>query len=155
LTKTSTIFDTPTLFVDTWGWLVLADVAEPAHTEVRQLRKRYGTLRVPWVTTDYVLDETITRVFARAPFQKAEAFCSRLLEAARKGTVAIESITPRRFRAAYALRLRYRDKPRISFTDLTSFAVMRELGIQHVLTRDLHFQQSQMGFITLPFPTSR
>ena len=107
------------------------------------------------MTSDYVLDETITRLFSRRPFHEAATFCSALLRASDQGTLTIEPITGQRFRAAYELRLRYQDKPKISFTDLTRFVVMRELRIQHVLTRDTHFQQTQMGFITLPLPTSR
>ena len=48
---------------------------------------------------------------------------------------------------ARAIFFRYRDKD-FSFTDCTSFAVMRELKIHEVLTTDRHFVQ--MGFTTLP-----
>ena len=44
----------------------------------------------------------------------------------------------------------YRDKPAISFPDLTSFVVMRELGIRNVLTADSHFAQVQLGFRRVP-----
>jgi predicted nucleic acid-binding protein len=64
--------------------------------------------------------------------------------------LAVESIAANRFRKAYALRLRYRDKPRISFTDLTSFVVMQELGIRRVLTQDAHFVQAHLGFQVVP-----
>ena len=58
--------------------------------------------------------------------------------------------TAKRFSDAWRLRLRYSHKPRISFTDLTSFVVMRELGLQHVLTGDAHFEQVGLGFVRLP-----
>ena len=58
-------------------------------------------------------------------------------------------LTPERFSAAWRLRLRYHDKPRISFTDLTSFVVMRELRLQRVLTGDAHFEQVGLGFVRL------
>jgi predicted nucleic acid-binding protein len=103
-----------------------------------------------WVTSDYVLDETITRLFARRPFALAERFCDGVLRAGSIGTVQVERIDRRRFDAAYALRRKYRDKPRISFTDFTSFIVMQELGITHALTGDAHFQQVGLGFMTLP-----
>ena len=48
------------------------------------------------------------------------------------------------------MRLRYRDKPDISFTDFTSFVVMRELGLRDVLTADAHFAQAHLGFRRLP-----
>lgn len=142
--------DLPRLFVDTWGWLSLEDSREPAYEEVAQVRRRYALRRNAWVTTDFVLDETITRLFVRRPFDEAGKFCHGLFEAEMQGSLTVEPISPERFQKAYALRLRYRDKPRISFTDLTSFVVMRELGIRHVLTGDLHFKQVHMGFHILP-----
>jgi len=51
-----------------------------------------------------------------------------------------------RFKLAQALRIRYHDKPAISFTDLTSMVVMREFGIGKILTEDNHFAQVGLGF---------
>jgi predicted nucleic acid-binding protein len=148
--KKSTASETPNLFVDTWGWLALEDAAEPAHEQVRLLRARYARRGGLWVTTDYVLDETITRLFARRPFAEAARFCDGVFKARKLGLLTVERVTEERFEKAYQLRLRFRDKPRISFTDLTSFAVMQELKIVHVLTQDSHFLQGQLGFQTLP-----
>jgi predicted nucleic acid-binding protein len=147
--KPSTAIERPLLFVDTWGWIVLADAGDPRHDEVVALRRRHtegGIL----VTTDYVLDETFTRLFGGSPFAEAERFCSAVLRARDTGMVRVEPVTPERFARAYRMRLRYRDKPRISFTDLTSFVVMSELGIRDVLTADAHFAAVQLGFRTTP-----
>jgi len=64
--------------------------------------------------------------------------------------IEVEHVTRERFSRAWRLRLRYREKPRISFTDLTSFVIMRELGLRHVLTGDAHFQQVGLGFVRVP-----
>ena len=146
--KPFTGFEPPRLFIDTWGWLSLEDRNDPAHGEVLNIRR--SALPGFWITTDYVLDETVTRLFSRRPFPEAAEFCAELFRAAESGWLQVEPVTPERFRAAYQLRLRYRDKPRISFTDLTSFVVMRELGIRHVLTADAHFEQAHLGFRKLP-----
>jgi predicted nucleic acid-binding protein len=103
-----------------------------------------------WVTTDYVLDETMKRLFSAAPFAKARLFFEGLFEASRQGLLDIEHVTPERFIRAWRLRLRYHDKPRISFTDLTSFVVMRELGLREALTADAHFEQVGMGLVRVP-----
>jgi uncharacterized protein len=137
------------LFIDTWGWLALADSRDPAHKQaVSERRSHAGAGAL--VTSDYVLDETITRLFSACPYSVARKFCGAILEAASSGSLHLERITPERFDAAYRLRLRYRDKPRISFTDLTSFVVMRELDIRNVLTADRHFAQVHLGFRCLP-----
>lgn len=140
---------TEPLFVDTWGWLVLANDRDPAFDAVAELRRQYAE-NGQWVTSDYVLDETITRLFAATPFRQAETFCKAIFETQKAGVLGIEPIHTKRFDEAYRLRLRYRDKPRISFTDLTSFVVMRELGIRHVLTADAHFRHAGLGFETIP-----
>ena len=147
--KRSTGSERHLLFVDTWGWIVLADAKDPAHEETVALRRRHSERGI-LVTSDYVLDETITRVFAAGPFIQAEAFCTGILESSRAGILRIEGITPERFQQAYRWRLRFRDKPRISFTDLTTFVVMKELGITDVLTADTHFEQVRLGFRRLP-----
>jgi predicted nucleic acid-binding protein len=138
------------VFVDTWAWLALANLRDPAFEAVSRLRASATGQAGAWVTTDFVLDETVTRLFALAPFAEARRFTEGIFEASRRGLVDIEQVTPERFSRAWRLRLRYRDKPRISFTDLTSFVVMRELGLRHALTGDAHFEQVGMGFVRLP-----
>lgn len=137
------------LFIDTWGWLVLADANDPAHQDAVRVRRSHagsGSL----VTSDYVLDETITRLFSRSTFELARTFCERILAAQTVGLLSIENITPDRFHNAWKLRIRYRDKPQISFTDLTSFVVMQELRVHQVLTADSHFTKVRLGFRILP-----
>lgn len=117
------------LFIDTWGWLTLRDRREIRHKEVKalyhNLRKQKGRI----FTTDYVLDETFTLLFRRLPFAQARESLEMLDEAIQEGYLQLERITPERFERAKALRLKFQDKPRISFTDLTSMVVMDELGI--------------------------
>ena len=63
---------------------------------------------------------------------------------------AAQTMPPERYmELARSIFVRYRDKD-FSFTDCTSFAVMRQLRLTEVLTLDDHF--SQMGFTVLPRP---
>lgn len=59
-------------------------------------------------------------------------------------------ITEERFGMAKDLRLKFQDKPLISFTDLTSMVIMNERKISDILTEDDHFLQVGMGFRKLP-----
>jgi predicted nucleic acid-binding protein len=63
-----------------------------------------------------------------------------------------ERIDSDRFEKARQVFFRYRDKD-FSFTDCTSFVVMRERSLTHALTTDRHFRQ--MGFHMLPGPRGR
>jgi predicted nucleic acid-binding protein len=135
------------LFVDTWGWLVLADRGEREHQQVTSFyaerTRRIGLI----VTSDFVLNELFTIMFSRISFEAASRFADSVL---RSPFITIERITPERFQKAWELRLKFSDKPRISFTDLTSMAAMNELGISDVLTADKHFAQVGMNFRLLP-----
>jgi len=138
------------LFIDTWAWLVLANDKDPSYTSVLDLRMHSTRHNVLWMTTDYVLDEALTRLFASTHFNKAVKFVDGIFQAQKIGSLVIEPIDPQRFDNAWKLRLRYKDKPKISFTDLTSFVVMRENHIRRVVTAGAHFAQIGLGFQIVP-----
>jgi uncharacterized protein len=135
------------LFVDTWGWLVLADRAEPEHQQVTSFYAERTRRTGQIFTSDFVLDELFTILFSRLPFESASRFADGVL---RSPFIMIERITPERFQKAWDLRLKFADKPRISFTDFSSMATMTDLGISDVLTGDKHFAQVGMNFRLLP-----
>lgn len=88
------------LFVDTWAWLVLANDRDPAFGSVSRMRASMAGQPNAWVTTDYVLDETMTRLFARAPFAGARRFTEGIFEVSRRGLLDIEHLTAERFSRA-------------------------------------------------------
>ncbi|MBW1959611.1 MAG: PIN domain-containing protein [Deltaproteobacteria bacterium] len=138
------------LFIDTWGWLALRDRKESRHQEVKdfyiQFRRQKGII----YTSDYVLDETITLLFRRLPFKTAKESLENINKAIKEGYLQVEWVTPERFEKAKGRRIKYRDKPKISFTDLTSMVVMKELGIKDIITGDEHFEHIQMDFQIVP-----
>lgn len=135
------------LFVDTWGWLALEDRLERFHESTvkcfSDVRSRSGQI----LTSNFVLDETITRLFRRRPFEEATRFTSGILSSP---FVRVELVTEPRFRQAFALRQRFADKPKISFTDFTTMVIMTELKVTKILTADSHFSQAALGFQILP-----
>ncbi len=102
------------------------------------------------VTSDYVLDETLTLVFRRRPFADGWRFAQGIMSNAARRSLVIETVSPERFRTALELRRRYADKPKISFTDLTTIAIMQELAVQDILTADADFCRVGLDFRTLP-----
>lgn len=134
------------VFIDTWGWIAMGYRKEPRHKEVRELRARH----IPVYTSDYILDEVITLLFRRESFKEAVQFFQAILDSANQGYLSLVRITPEYFAEAWDLRRRFTDKPLISFTDLSSIVVMRDLQIMQVLTEDEHFLKVGMGFQLLP-----
>ena len=138
------------IFVDTWGWLTLRDRREARHGEVDRFYRAVRRRRDRVYTSDYVLDETITLLFRRLPSARAEESLQYIQQAIANGYLRLEWMTPQRFEKAIELRYRFQDKPRISFTDLTSMVVMSEQGIEEILTEDDHFLHVGMGFRKVP-----
>jgi len=138
------------VFIDTWGWVVIHNKREPRHSEVDALYRKCRLNGGSIYTTDYVLDETFTLLFRRLPLSLAEESVLLLDEAIRQGYLNLEWVSPERFEEAKELRSRFRDKPKISFTDLTLMVVMKELGVTSILTDDDDFTQVGMGFEKMP-----
>ena len=96
------------------------------------------------MTSDYVVDETLTTIRFRLGLDAAEAWWDQIDGSSR---LRIEVVDETRAERARSLFFRYRDKD-FSFTDCSSFAIMRELRIRRALTLDHHFRQ--MGFEVVP-----
>jgi predicted nucleic acid-binding protein len=135
------------LFIDTWGWLVLEDSREPLHQAASSAYSEAAKTGGNIFTTNFIFDETISLLFRRRPFEEVARFTRGLLKSP---FIEIEEITQTRFRKAFDLRLAFRDKPDISFTDLTTMIVATELNVTDILTCDRHFIQAGLGFRLLP-----
>jgi uncharacterized protein len=135
------------LLIDTWGWLVLEDSRDPSHQAASRTYAEAVRTSGDVFTTNFVLDETISLLFRRRPFEEVARFMRGLLTSP---SIGIEEITPARFRKAFDLRLMFRDKPDISFTDLTTMIVAQDLKVTDILTGDRHFIQAGLGFRLLP-----
>lgn len=109
----------PKLFVDTWGWLNLHDRRESQHQQVVEFYTVFCSQKGVIYTTDYVLDETFTLFFKRLYPDLAKRSMELLIQAFTEDDFNVIWITPERFAQTQALRVKFLDQPRISFTDLT------------------------------------
>jgi len=137
------------LFVDTAGWVACADSADPDHARSCAARDAALEAGQIFITTDFVVDETLTLVRFRLGLDAAEAWWQQIDRSAR---LRWERVDSSRFEKARGLFIQYSDKD-FSFTDCTSFAVMREMRLTRALTTDRHFRQ--MGFQVVPAPRGR
>ena len=132
------------LFVDTAGWMALADAGDQAHTGARQTRDAHLLDGGILVTTDYVANETLTLIRMRLGLQAAARWWAQIDASTR---IQWEWIDPARADKARKWFFGWTDKA-FSFTDCTSFVVMDELRLRRALTTDRHFRQA--GFESLP-----
>jgi uncharacterized protein len=138
------------IFVDTWDWLVIHNKREPKHDLVSTFYRKFREGGGIFYSTDYIFDETLTLLFRRLPFPLANKSMALLNKAVGQGYLKQEWITPKRVKEAKDLRLKFQDKPDISFTDLTTMVVMKELDLKAILTADDHFIKIGLGFERVP-----
>jgi uncharacterized protein len=131
------------VFADTSGLYALVDKRDTHHRAARDMVQRLVRTGRKLVVTDYIIDETVTLARARSGAHVA----LRVLDLIdRSGGIRIEWIGPARFEAAKLFVRRHADHE-YSFTDCSSFVVMRELQLREALTSDGHFPQA--GFEAL------
>jgi len=122
------------IFVDTGAWyaVFVSDDADHA-AAARWIAANRG----PLLTTDYVIDETLTLMRARGQHDVALDFGTQAFA----GTLAaVHYLTPADVAAAWAVFRRFADKD-WSFTDCTSKVVVESLGIAAAFSFDQHFRQ--------------
>lgn len=130
----------PKVLIDTSGFYALLVNGDskhgPARAAVEGMRES-GTVAC---TSDYIVDETATLLKARGLGHLNRSFFDML---ERTEALALCFVDEERFEQSRAYFLRHADHS-YSFTDCTSFVLMRELGVRRALTKDGHF--SEAGF---------
>ena len=122
----------------------MADAADPAHQASRRERDSCLQSGGVLVSTDYVIDETLTLIRVRLGLRAAAEWWAQIDASSR---IRWERIDASRAEKARTRFFEWTDKD-FSFTDCTSIVVMEELGLAEALTTDRHF--SQAGFETVP-----
>ena len=137
------------IFVDTGAWIAVTDASDQYH---RQAVKMYSLLkkqRERFVTTDYVIDETVTRLRYDAGHPSALRYLDLLIQAQEKGTLRIVYNTEAIFQEAITVFRRY-DTIDASLTDCVSFVVCQQLEIPYAFSFDKHFPIMGISLYALP-----
>jgi predicted nucleic acid-binding protein len=135
------------VFVDTSGLYALVDRKDAHHPAARTVVERQLRYGRRLLVTDYVVAETVNLANARS----GTGVAIRVLDLLEQSVgIRIEWIGMARFDMTKAFFRKHADHA-YSFTDCTSFVVMRELKLSQALTSDRHFTQA--GFEAL-LPTT-
>lgn len=133
------------VFADTSALYAFVDKNDANHVVAREAVTRLARAGRRIVATDYIITEAINLANARG----GAAVAIRVLDLIEQSAgIRVEWIGVDRFDAAKAFFRRHSDHG-YSFTDCTSFVVMRELRLTEALTTDHHFVEA--GFLS-PIP---
>jgi uncharacterized protein len=77
------------IFVDTGAWIALTDTSDQYHLKARRIYAELKRKRPRFLTTEYVVDETITRLRYDADHPTALRCLALLFQAEKAGTLQI------------------------------------------------------------------
>ena len=132
------------VFADTSGFIALEDAADQNHMQARSFQQLARQENIRLVTTNYVLAEAYTWIRLHLGHKQAVNF-GKTIQASKLVTVIRVDVSQEQ--EAWTIFVRHADKT-YSYTDCTSFAVMKQLSLDRAFAFDRHF--SQFGFQLVP-----
>jgi predicted nucleic acid-binding protein len=135
------------IFVDTSAFLAIVNEKDNNHIAAKTFLEGIKNDKVKVkkiITSDYIIDETLTRIRYSVGHKEAvkwgkDILASRVVEKIEVGKEIFE--------LAWEIFESYEDK-KLSFTDCTSFALMKKRDVEKVFSFDKDFKN--MGFILMP-----
>jgi predicted nucleic acid-binding protein len=126
------------VFADTSALVALFYEKDENHGRAEALLRKVMETKTFLVITDYVLDECVTGILSNAGHEAAVRAGEYLLNSRIIEQVWLDQ--PAKLRAWEYFKKH--DDKRYSFTDCTSFVLMREMKITKYLSFDGHFKQA-------------
>lgn len=135
--------DSKLVFVDSSYFKALIDTKDEFYQDAAVTWKYLYTSDHKLLTTNFILDESLTLIRRRCGLEAIYEFRKNL--AIDWSVINIIRIMERDETNAWEWFLK--DWSDLSFTDCVSFAVMKRLGLTHVATFDQHFQRAGFKMI--------
>lgn len=131
------------VFVDTSAWLALINESDADHTKAKAIRDKLLQVKKRFFVTNYIIVEIANSLCKVRWRSRAIKLINAIRETEHIEVVEIDKELSEEAWEMYSTRT---DKE-WSFTDCTSFVVMKKYGIRDAFTNDHHFEQS--GFEVL------
>lgn len=135
------------ILFDTSAWAAISDNKDRHHASALNFIKKING-KYKLITTNYVLDETYTLLLMNAGYQTTIAFKQRIDIMVASQVLEIVWIDDAIANQSWQIFAKFNIDKEWSFTDCTSYAVMKQLNIAEAFTLDHHFVQ--MGFVKQP-----
>ncbi len=141
-----------TVLVDTGAWIALLSRTDQYAVVARERYEQLSAERVQLVTTNYIVDETATRLRYDAGLDAALGYRGMLTKSVAANRLRLAWIDERLENAGWKLLEQYRDVD-LSLTDATTGAVAKRSKIDEIFGFDADFEA--MGLLVLPGPGRR
>ena len=128
------------IFVDTSAWYAFIDKNDPDHIYAKGF---YGNNTIPFITTNFIFDETVTLIMSRLGWDVAATFGESLKKSNFANIVPVAGTDEER---AWQIFMKYRNIG-FSYTDCTSFALMERLKIDTAFTFNEHFKTMRFKIV--------
>lgn len=132
------------VFVDTGAWIALTERSDVHHHQAREIADELCRDNALLITSDYVLDETITWLRYNISHKVAAEFAVQILSS---NVTDIFYIDKAAFTKSLEQFNKYCDQ-KFSFTDCCSFTLMRTHRIRHAFAFDSHFITAGFELLT-------
>jgi predicted nucleic acid-binding protein len=140
-----------TVFVDTGAWLAFLSRDDQYHSLAVARYRELADDRARLVTSNYIVDETATRLRYGVGLKAALGFHQMVLGAVAGGRLRVAWVDEKTEAEGWRLLEQYADVP-LSLTDATSAVVARSRRITEIFGFDSDF--GAMGFAVQPGPRS-
>jgi predicted nucleic acid-binding protein len=135
------------VFVDTGGWIAVSVASDSLHRVAQNYYEDLLSRRVPLFTSNFVLDETITRIRYDNGHAAACRFWDLYEQAEEQHLVTTLWVDAGVTQEALKIFRKYSDQS-FSLTDCTSFVLMKLHSITEAFSFDSHFEI--LGYIRQP-----
>ncbi len=131
------------VFIDTSAFVALLVDKETDHKKVAKRYHDYRQGRAILFTSDYILDELFTRLlyFRQVDIKK---YIEKLKASISKGEITVLRIDEALFEKALEAFLKFSDH-KISFTDATSYTLLKDFSLDEVFTLDDDFKKIRVN----------
>ncbi len=133
------------IFIDTGALIALTDADDENHKKAKTFYNTTKEKGGKFLTTNFVVCETMNYLNTKVSHNIAIIFRENLKKS---GLIEIINITPLMEDSAFNIFKQYADK-NFSFTDCTSFSIMKSLKLKKAFAFDRHFEQYS-DFVRLP-----
>ena len=135
-------------FLDSGFFIAWAVRKDEYHDSSQQALVSFKTNKTRLYTSNYVLQETITRIIYKAGFATAKLFIDRVSELETAGLITVIWIDRLLHQESLKILQKYRDHP-FSFVDVSIIAVVKRLKLERIYTTDSLLRQTGLDVIVL------